>query len=78
MNPHECERMEAILKKSVLPLRTKAAESAELRRDLWPDMLQRLLEPAVRVPWLDWALLAAVVVWLALFPAAIPVLLYHL
>jgi len=30
------------------------------------------------VPWFDWALLAALVVWVALFPRAIPVLLYHL
>jgi hypothetical protein len=28
--------------------------------------------------WFDWALGAAVVAWLVFFPAAIPVLLYHL
>jgi len=41
-------------------------------------MLRRLEQGSVGVPWFDWALLAAVVVWLALFPSAIPVLLYHL
>jgi hypothetical protein len=28
--------------------------------------------------WFDWALGAAVIAWLVFFPAAIPVLLYHL
>jgi len=28
--------------------------------------------------WFDWALGAAVVAWMAFFPAAIPLLLYHL
>jgi hypothetical protein len=42
-----------------------------------------LQQPAERDPWfegvwLDWALGAAVVAWLVFFPAAIPLLLYHL
>jgi hypothetical protein len=41
-------------------------------------MLDRLGETSAALPWFDWALLAAVVVWLAIFPRAIPVLLYHL
>ena len=50
----------------------------ELRRDLWPQMLQRLERPRVRVPWFDWALLALTGAALILFPALIPALLYQL
>jgi hypothetical protein len=51
---------------------------AELRRDLWPEMLRRLERPQVRVPWFDWALLAASAAAAIFFPALIPALLYHL
>ena len=51
---------------------------AELRRDLWPDMLRRMERPQVRVPWFDWALLALAGASLILFPALIPALLYQL
>jgi hypothetical protein len=51
---------------------------AELRRDLWPDMLRRLERPQVRVPWFDWALLATAGAAAIFFPALIPALLYHL
>jgi hypothetical protein len=70
------ERMERLLKQSLLP--TSTQPGATLQRDLWPVMLERLDEASVALPWFDWALLAAVVVWLAIFPRAIPVLLYHL
>jgi hypothetical protein len=70
------ERMERLLKQSLLP--TSTQPGATLQRDLWPAMLERLDEASVALPWFDWALLAAVVVWLAIFPRAIPVLLYHL
>jgi hypothetical protein len=51
---------------------------AELKRDLWPRMQARLDTPRAPVPWWDWALAAAVVVCLAVFPAAIPAVLYQL
>jgi hypothetical protein len=70
------ERMERLVKQSLSP--TDARPAATLQRDLWPAMLRRLEQEAVSVPWFDWALLAAVVVVLILFPRAIPVLLYHL
>jgi hypothetical protein len=42
-------------------------------------MLRRLEErPSAAVPWLDWALVTALLLWALLFPEAIPVLLYHL
>jgi hypothetical protein len=80
MNPSEQERIAKLLRQS-LPKVTD--EGAQLGRDLWPAMLQRLQRPTALVPWFnqvwfDCALLAAVVAWLAFFPSAIPVLLYHL
>ena len=51
---------------------------AELRRDLWPDMLRRLEQPPIRVSWFDWALLGVAAAAAIFFPALIPALLYHL
>ncbi len=50
----------------------------ELKRDLWPEMLRRLERPPVRVPWWDWALAAALLLCLLLFPEIIPAVLYQL
>jgi len=52
--------------------------SAELQRDLWPQMLRRLDAQPLRVPWFDWALAAALAAALLFFPGAIPALLYQL
>jgi hypothetical protein len=76
MTPHDHERIERLLKQSLSP--TCTLPRAVLKRDLWPAMRRRLEQDSVAVPWFDWALLAAVVVCLALFPRAIPLLLYHL
>ena len=90
MNASEQERIAKLLKTSLPPVGgAKSApdgtekDGAQLGRDLWPAMLQRLQQPAAPVAWFesawfDGALLASVVVWLTFFPAAIPVLLYHL
>jgi hypothetical protein len=73
-HPDEKE-LKALLKREFPPF-----ETAELQRDLWPEMLGRLdAEPQpLRVPWFDWALAAAVAAMLLLFPSAIPALLYQL
>jgi hypothetical protein len=76
MNEPDQEEVERLLKKSLPSM--SAGVGAELRRDLWPAMLKRLDERPDLVPWFDWALLAVVAAWLAFFPGAIPVLLYHL
>jgi len=76
MNEHEQERIKQLLKNSLPPVGGQI--SAELRRDLLPAMLKRLEAAPHAVPWFDWALLAAVGACLAVFPEAIPVLLYHL
>jgi len=70
------ERIRRLLKEALPP--TSDHPKAKLQRDLWPATLRRLDQTSVAVPWFDWALLAAVVAWLAIFPRAIPVLLYHL
>ncbi len=49
-----------------------------LRRDLWPEMLQRLDRPPIRVPWWDWAVAAALLLCLLLFPETIAAMLYQL
>jgi hypothetical protein len=70
----EAAEFRAFLESSVAPA------DAEHRRDLWPSMLRRIDEraKAKSIPWFDWALAAVVVAWLALYPGAIPILLYHL
>lgn len=50
----------------------------DLRRDLWPAMLRRLETPPTRLPWYDWAVIAALGCWLVFFPEGIVHLLYHL
>lgn len=72
MNEMNDDRIRALLKQSLKPT------SDELQRDLWPQMLKRLQERSTAVPWFDWALLAALLLWLVLAPGTIPVLLYHL
>ena len=73
MSEHEVNEMKKLLKGAVAPMR-----KAELERDLWPSMLRRLAEGAVRVPWWDWALLAGASLALWFFPGMVPALLYHL
>ena len=50
----------------------------ELKRDLWPAMRQRLERPPVQISWGDWALAAALLMCLLLFPETIPAVLYLL
>ncbi len=73
MNEQELEKMKELLKETLAPV-----GDAELQHDLWPAMQQRLDQHRVRVPWWDWALLAATGLILFLFPGLIPTLLYHL
>ena len=49
----------------------------ELRRDLWPEMQQRI-RSARRITPIDWALIAAVLAAIALSPQNVLILLYHL
>jgi hypothetical protein len=72
-NDQNHEELKALLRK-VIP----AVKDTELQRDLWPEMLEKLSEQPLRVPWFDWALAAIVSAALIFFPGAIPALLYHL
>ena len=69
---HDEEEIRAALKTAF------AEPDTDLRRDLWPAMLQRLEPPAMRVPWYDWALAAGVVATVAFFPKIVLFLAYHL
>lgn len=68
----EQRKLRELLKQGMTPMRT------ELRRDLWPEVLRRVEERRVRVPWFDWALAAAATTCLLLFPRVIPALLNQL
>lgn len=72
MSDQELEKIKSLLKEAY------PAQNAELRRDLWPEMQERLSQPTMRVPWWDWVLLAAASAMILLFPGVIPALLYHL
>lgn len=69
----ELKQFAKLLKQSLPPISQESP-----RRDLWPAMLRRLDVRPIRVPWWDWALLTAAILALALYPGAIPALLYHL
>ena len=74
MNQQDDTELRELLKQSIAPVK-----DAELRRDLWPQMLKRLeQQQPIRVPWFDWALAAVAGAALFFFPGVIPALLYHL
>jgi hypothetical protein len=73
MNDQNDKEIQELLKRSI-----PSVADTELRRDLWPEMLKKLSEQPVRVPWFDWALAAIFSALLIVFPEAIPALLYHL
>jgi hypothetical protein len=70
------ERDEAL--KELLKRAAGGPADRELKRDLWPEMLRRLERPPIRVPWWDWALAAALLLCLLLFPETILAVLYLL
>jgi hypothetical protein len=70
------ERDEAL--KELLQCAAGGPANRELKRDLWPEMLRRLERSPVRVPWWDWAVAAALLLCLLLFPQTILAVLYQL
>ena len=79
MNAHEEEeRVKKVLQRALPPVNPEHGPE----RDLWPKMLRRLdagsTKPISGWAWFDAALLAGLVGVAALFPTAIPVLLYYL
>lgn len=73
MNHENDNDLRELLKQSIPP-----AANTELRRDLWPQMLDGLARQPVRVPWFDWVLAALAGAALLFFPGIIPALFYHL
>lgn len=77
MNTHEQEWLKELVR-DALPVITES----EPARDLWPEVLRGISAPAgfrgANVPWFDWALVAGLCGFAAIFPAAIPVVLYYL
>ena len=69
----ELEAMRKLLKAAV-----PALTDSEPSHDFWPQMLRRLEDVPVRVPWWDWALLGGALAAICLFPGALPALLFHL
>jgi hypothetical protein len=76
VNEQDQERIKQLLTETMQPITGQVG--SEPLRDLWPTMLKRLEARPAKVPWFDWALLAAVTALLVFFPGAIPVFLYHL
>jgi len=74
MNVEEHDRLKKLLHTALPPVDL----NPEPARDLWPAVLKRLNAKQPIPPWYDWALLAGLVGMLALFPSAIPVILYYL
>ena len=74
MNADDQNRLKKLLQQSLTPV----PDEAEPGHDLWPAMLRRMDAKPAATPWFDWALLAGLVGLAALFPTAIPVLLYYL
>src|SRR5262249_3040585 len=64
---------EQLLKAALPPVK-----DLEPRRDLCPAMRRKIDEETIRVPIWDWALIAAVLAWIAIFPKGALALLYHL
>lgn len=73
MSEQNDKKLQELLRTAIPPV-----GDVELRRELWPEMVRRLEERALRVPWFDWALATVPAVWLGFFPELIPVFLYLL
>lgn len=71
---HEDEHVESAKKllKSAFPRADRRP-----RRELWPEMLNRLQEAPLRLPWYDWALIALLACWALALPQGILQLLYQ-
>ncbi len=76
-NGKELDRLRKTLQSAVPPIIHLGPQ-----RDLWPQLLQRIEEPplrmSLRMPWFDWALLGIAAAALLFFPVVLPALLYHL
>jgi hypothetical protein len=65
--------MNELLKSALPPIK-----DLEPKHDLWPAMRRRIDERTIRVPIWDWALIAAVLALVAIYPQGALALLFHL
>ncbi len=72
-NDYIDKEMKQLLKQALGPVK-----NGELRRDLWPQMLEKLSHQPVRIHWFDWVLAGLAGGALLFFPRIIPALFYHL
>ena len=72
MTEYDDRQIGDALKRSFPPVHT------ELGRDLWPQVLRKLDDRPVRIPWYDWALVALSTAMFLAFPRLILVFVYHL
>lgn len=72
MTEHDDREIGEALKQSFPPVNN------ELRRDLWPDVLRKLDDRQVGVPWYDWAFVGLSAVMFFAFPRLVLVFAYHL
>ena len=72
MSEYDDQQIRDALKRSFPPI------NAELRRDLWPDVLRGLGARSVGVPWYDWVLAGLCAVTFLAFPRLVLVFAYHL
>ena len=72
MTEYDDRQIGDALKRSFHPVNT------ELGRDLWLQVLRKLDDRPVRVPWYDWALVALSAAMFLAFPRLILVFAYHL
>ncbi len=74
MNVEEHNRLKKLLQTALPPV----DGNPEPAPDLWPMVLKRLHQKHEMPPWYDWALLLGLAAMLAVFPSAIPLVLYYL
>ena len=72
MTEYDDRQIGDALKRSFPPVHT------ELGRDLWPQVLRKLDDRPVQVPWYDWALAGVSAAMFLAFPRLILVFAYHL
>ena len=70
---NELNELQKLLKEALPP-----AHNEELRRDLWPALLQHMNARHPRANWLDWILLAGLGLSACFFPSVVLALLYHI
>lgn len=73
MNQSHDEQFSKFVRNAIEPM-----SEQELQRDLWPQMLLKLHNPGIYVPWYDWVLTALVAILCIFAPEAVLGLLLNL